>query len=194
MKANISLHVGPSALHAVTIWGTPCEVGDTVIAIGHWISKHCIHPLITLVMTLLILWHLPLNPLLCLLHHHLHLCTPWVGRALCHLLSWQLPPLAVMHPACCFITPPALYQLHWQPWPHVPTDSLDTPRNKLLRSLLKSHQRLHEVMVKPWIIIEWLGRILAIFFAREESRKKSSFGQVQFNSWAMSSGNYNLGS
>src|SRR5260221_10376263 len=35
MKVAVSSHVGPSASHAITIQGSPCEVGDALIAVGH---------------------------------------------------------------------------------------------------------------------------------------------------------------
>ena len=43
-KVNMSSHVGPSALRAVTIRGLPREVGDTMIAIGRQIAKRRIRP------------------------------------------------------------------------------------------------------------------------------------------------------
>ena len=39
VKVNVSSHVGLSASHAITIRGHPQEVGDAMIAIGHWIAK-----------------------------------------------------------------------------------------------------------------------------------------------------------
>src|SRR5260221_4475550 len=43
-KVAVSSHIGPSVLHAITIQGSPCKVGDAIIAIGCQIMKHCIRP------------------------------------------------------------------------------------------------------------------------------------------------------
>ncbi len=44
VKVAVSSHVSLSASHAVTIQGSPCEVGDAIIAIRHQITKHHIQP------------------------------------------------------------------------------------------------------------------------------------------------------
>src|SRR5258708_2581336 len=34
VKVTVSSHVGPTASHAITIRGSPCKVGDAIIALG----------------------------------------------------------------------------------------------------------------------------------------------------------------
>src|SRR5258708_8939773 len=43
-KVAMSSHIGPSALHAITIQGSPHKVGDALIAVGCQIMKHHIQP------------------------------------------------------------------------------------------------------------------------------------------------------
>src|SRR5258707_2119629 len=44
VKVAMSSHVSPLASHAITIRGSPCKVGDAIIAIGHRIVKCHIQP------------------------------------------------------------------------------------------------------------------------------------------------------